>query len=328
MPVHVGRFAAPALAATLAAALPGGLAGVVRGHGAAVVPLAPDTALSSWTMEPTVLAGLLVAAAVYLAAVRRVDRRHPANPVPRRRTAAWLAGPLVCGLALFSFLDAYADQLFSVHMVQHLLLTMVAAPLLALGAPITLLLRAVSPEKRRRWVLPALESIPVRLLGHPVVGWTFFAGVMWATHFSPLFDAALGDDGIHALEHVLFLVAGFLFWWPVMGVDPSPTRMGFGTRLGYVLLGMPQNSFLGLAIFSAPAVLFPHYASLQRAWGPAPLEDQQLAGGIMWALGDLLFLVPLLFLTVAWFRAEEEKGRLSDERLDRERSAREAHERA
>jgi putative copper resistance protein D len=87
---------------------------------------------------------------------------------------------------------------------------------------------------------------------------------------------------------------------------------------------MPQNSFLGLAIFSAPAALFAHYGTLARAWGPTPLEDQQIAGGIMWAAGDMLFLVPLLFLTAAWLRAEEEKGRLHDERLDRERSVREA----
>src|SRR3990170_3481300 len=290
MPVHVGRFATSASAATLAATLLGVSPGAVWAHGAGADQLTTLSALTSWTLEPLALLGILAAAAVYLAAVRRVDRVHRLNPVPRRRTAAWLAGLLVVEVALFSFLDVYAGQLFSVHMVQHILLTMVAAPL--------------------------------RVLGHPVVGWTFFAGVMWAAHFSPLFDAALEDDGVHALEHALFLSAAVMFWWPVIGADPSPHRMGYGTRFGYVLLSMPQNSFLGLAIFSAPAVLFAHYATLTRAWGPTPLEDQQIAGGIMWAVGDMLFLVPLLFLTAAWLRSEEEKGRLHDEWLDRERPVR------
>ena len=322
MPVHVGRFATSAAAATLAATLLGVSPGAVWAHGAGADQLTTLSALTSWTLEPLALLGILAAAAVYLAAVRRVDRVHRLNPVPRRRTAAWLAGLLVVAVALFSFLDVYAGQLFSVHMVQHILLTMVAAPLLVLGAPVTLLLRALPRGWRTRRVMPFLESAPLRLLAHPVVGWTFFAGVMWAAHFSPLFDAALEDDGVHALEHALFLSAAVMFWWPVIGADPSPHRMGYGTRFGYVLLSMPQNSFLGLAIFSAPAVLFAHYATLTRAWGPTPLEDQQIAGGIMWAVGDMLFLVPLLFLTAAWLRSEEEKGRLHDEWLDRERPVR------
>lgn len=324
MPVHVGRAATSAAAATLVAALSVGSAATVQAHGASVGELTVGSAVTSWTFEPLAVGGLLAGTALYIGGLRRVDRAHPRNRVPRRRLWAWLAGTAAIAVALFSFLDVYAGQLFSVHMVQHLLLTMVAAPLLVIGAPVTLLLRAVSRRTRSRWLLPILESRLAHVVSHPVLGWTFLAGLMWAAHFSPLFDAALEDDGLHALEHGLFLVAGLLFWWPVVGTDPIPLRMGHGTRFGYVLLGMPQNSFLGLAIFSAPAVLFPHYATLGRNWGPTPLEDQQLAGGIMWAAGDMLFLVPLLYLIALWFRAEDEKGRVHDERLDRERSEREA----
>jgi putative copper resistance protein D len=308
--------------AGLATAAMGSVPGSVLGHVTDVAPPAPTpwTGLVSWTLEPVALIGILGAAALYLAAVRRVDQAHPANPVPRRRIAAWLAGLGVIGVALFSFVDVYATSLFSVHMVQHLLLAMVAAPLLLLGAPITLLLRVASPETRKRRILPVLESRPVRFISHPVVGWLVFAVVLWASHFSPIFGAALDDPGIHAFEHALYLGAGLLFWWPIVGVDPHPFRMGHGMRFGYALLAMPLNSFLGLVLFVTPVVLYEHYATLQRAWGPTPLEDQQLAGGIMWAAGDLIFLVPLLFLTLAWFRAEEEKGRLHDEKLDRERA--------
>jgi putative copper resistance protein D len=109
----------------------------------------------------------------------------------------------------------------------------------------------------------------------------------------------------------------------VVAADPSPHRMGHAARIGYVLLGMPQNAFLGVAILSARGVLYPHYATLERPWGPPPLVDQQLAGGLMWGAGDLLFLGPLLLLVVAWFQAEEAEGRRVDARLDRERQARE-----
>jgi putative copper resistance protein D len=322
--VFVGRRRALAAGLTLATALLPVLAGPVAAHGQAVAALTVAVALTSWTIEPAALLGLVLAFGLYLLAVRRVDRAHPAHPVPRRRIAAWSAGLAVVALALFSVVDVYADELFTVHMVQHLLLTMVAPPLLLQGAPITLLLRSASAEHRQRWILPVLESRAVVAITHPVVGWVGFALVMWGSHFSPLFDAALADDGIHAAEHALFLTAGLLFWLPVGGIDPNPHRMGHAARVGYMLLGLPQNSFLGLAIFSAPTVLYAHYAALVRAWGPTPLQDQQLAGGVMWAAGDVLFLVPLLAVVAAWFRSEEEKGRLHDERLDRERTRAEA----
>jgi putative copper resistance protein D len=206
-------------------------------------------------------------------------------------------------------------------MVQHLLLAMVVPPLLALGAPVTLLLRASSRDVRRRFLLPILHSRPVRVLAHPIVAWLTFTAVMWISHFSPLFDAALEDEGVHAVEHALFLGAGFLFWWPIVAADPVPWRMGFGARLVYLGLSMPQNTFLGLALYSAESPLYRHYATLERTWGPDPLADQQLAGGLMWAIGDFLFIIPLVLLVAAWLQAEEAEGRRVDARLDRERRA-------
>lgn len=290
-------------------------------HGSGPAPLEPSSALSGWTLDPFVWLPLGAAGVLYGLAVRRVDAAHPDNPVPRLRVWSWVCGLLVLLVALQSAIDAYATTLFSIHMVQHLLLTMVAAPLLALGAPITLLLRVVSSGTRRRVILPVLHSLPVRIASNPVVCWVLFAGVMWASHFTPLFDAALEQPLVHHAEHALYLAVGMLFWWPVVGADPSPWRMSHAARVGYTLIGMPQSSFLGLALFSAPTVLYNHYATLGRTWGPTPLEDQQLAGGIMWAGGDLLFLVALLFAVRAWLRAEEIRGRQVDARLDRERAA-------
>ncbi len=301
--------------------------GVAAAHGIAPGPPDPAMILTGWSFDVEVWLPLLLAAWAYLVLVRSVDRAHPSNPVPRRRTWYWMAGLGMLLLATQSVIGAYDTTLFTVHMTQHLLLTMVAAPLLLLGAPITLLMRASSTATRKRWILPVLHSRLVRTLGNPFVAWTLFAVVMWTSHFSPLFDAALEAPLVHELEHLLFLTAALLFWWPVVGVDPAPRKLSHPMRIGYLMIGMPFSSFLGLAIFSATTVLYTHYATLSRSWGQSPLDDQAWAGGIMWAGGDLVFLVAMILAVVAWLRAEEAEGRRMDAVLDH-RAARASRARA
>src|SRR5689334_7152844 len=257
-----------------AAAILGLLVAVPSAAAHGPVPLDPPSPLGlvlGWSFEPAVALPLLAATVVWLRLVRRVDRAHPANPVPRRRTGAFLLGIAVIAFALMSGIDSYDTTLFSVHMVQHVLLTLVAAPLIALGAPITLLLRVATPEVRRRSILPVLHSRVLRVLSFPVVSWVVFAGVMWGTHFSPLFDASLENPLIHDLEHGLYLAAGLLFWWPAVGLDPSPWRMPHPVRAMYVFTQMPQNTFLAVTILNSGSVLYHHYATLVRPWGPTAL---------------------------------------------------------
>ena len=276
--------------------------------------------LFAWSFDPTIQLPLLLATAAWLWAVRRVNALHPHNRVPTSRTVTFLAGLAVVELALQSPIERYADTLFAAHMVQHVMLTLFAPPLVALGAPVTLLLRVARPDIRRRSILPLLHSRVFRAISHPVVAWILFAGVMWATHFSPIFERSLENDLVHDLEHLAYLTAGMLFWWPAIGLDPSPWRMPHPLRILYVFLQMPQNTFLALAIYSAAEPLYPHYVALQRSWGPTPLADQQLAGGLMWVIGDLTFLVAILGIVVAWMRAEDRTSARQDARLDAERA--------
>ena len=281
------------------------VASSVTAHGP--VPAEPPSAttlLLGWTFEPFPTLGIVVAVIWWWWAVRRVNAEHPTNPVPVRRSVAFAAGLAVLAVALVSGIDRYDTTLFSVHMVQHLLLAMVAAPLIALSAPITLVLRLVSPVTRRRWVLPFLHARLTRILAFPVVAWIVFATVMWVSHFSPLFEAALEDPLVHDLEHALFLGAGLLFWWPAVALDPAPWRMPHPARALYVFLQMPQNTFLAVVLLNAPAALYPHYATLVRTWGPTPLADQQAAAGIMWLVGDAIFLVAVMAIVVGWMRAD------------------------
>jgi cytochrome c oxidase assembly factor CtaG len=309
-----------AVAVALGAAL--GAPGVALAHGPA--PAEPPTIGSlvlGWSFEPLVVLLLVVAGGAWLAVVRRVDRAHPGNPVPRRRSVAFLAGLGAIAVALMSGIEAYDTTLFSVHMVQHILLTLVAAPLIVLGAPITTLLRAATPNVRQRILLPILHSRVLKVVSFPVVAWLVFAGVMWGSHFSPLFNASLEDPLVHDLEHGLYLAAGLLFWWPAIGLDPSPWRMAHPVRTMYVFLQMPQNTFLAVVILNSSVALYAHYATLVRSWGPTALEDQQLAGGIMWLAGDLLFLAALAGILAGWMRHEQRTEAASDRRLDAERAA-------
>jgi cytochrome c oxidase assembly factor CtaG len=313
----------------LAASLAGLIApSVAQAHGDAPDPGSLAGALLQWRFDWYEVLPLVLAGVLYFMAERRVAREHPENPHPRWRAWCWYIALGVLYVALQSPIGVYDTTLFSVHMVQHLLMAMVAAPLMALAAPITLLLRVAPPRVRQRWILPVLHSLPLKVIAFPVLTWTLFAGVMWATHFSSLYNAALDNELIHFAEHGLYMGAALLFWWPVVGADPSPWRMPHAVRIGYLFLGMPQSSFLGLAILSAPQVLYPHYETVTRSWGPSPLADQQLAGGIMWAGGDLVFLIALILAVWVWLRAEEAEGRRVDARLDREQAARERADRA
>lgn len=287
-----------------------------HGLGDHLPPLDPTTALTRWAFDPALTLFLFVAASAYLLAVGVVDRHHPTSPVPRRRPLAWLAALAVLAIALESSIDVYAEALFSVHMVQHLLLVAIAAPLLALAAPVTLALRVASPSARNGVLLPALRSRPISALTHPLVGWLAFAAVMWVSHFSPLFDASLENPLVHEFEHALYLGAAMLFWWPVIAADPVRHRLGWMARIVYLGSALPWNSFLGVAIYFAPAVLYAHYATVARSWGPSPLLDQQIAGAVMWVGGDLAFLVALLLVVAGLLADEERKGRLFDARMD------------
>jgi len=302
--------------AWLAAASPG------SAHG--IAPADPPTVANlalGWTIEPTVALGILAALVWWRWAVRTVDRAHPANPVPRSRSVAFVAAMVALAFALMSGIEHYDTTLFSIHMIQHILLMLVAAPLLALSAPVTLILRVSSPATRRRWILPVLHSRVVRVLAHPIVASVVFGVVLWGAHFSPLFDAALEDPRIHELEHALFLGSALLFWWPAVGLDPAPYRLSYPSRILYIFMQMAMNTFMAMVILSAGDVLYPHYATVIRAWGPTPIEDQKLAAGFMWIAGDLIYIGAILAVMAGWIRSAEREAPRTDRKAAQELAA-------
>ncbi|HEX2140767.1 MAG TPA: cytochrome c oxidase assembly protein [Candidatus Limnocylindria bacterium] len=295
--------------------------GLVLAHGAdAPAPTFPGV-LAQWSFDPLAVIGLLLAGGLYLSAVRQVNAAHRSNPHPRWRTWVFLGGLATIGVALLSPIEAYEGALFSVHMVQHMLLQLVAAPLLLAGAPITLALRVASPAVRRH-LLAVLHSRVLRALSFPVLAWVLFAATNWGWHYSTLYNDALENQLLHYLQHANFLAVALLFWWPAIGVDPSPWRLPHPVRLFYLFLAMPQQSFLGVSLLQAPTVLYPHYVTNVRDWGMTPLEDQQLGAVIMWVVGDMAFLAGMAVVVLLWMRQEERRTARIDARLAAERAAR------
>jgi putative membrane protein len=282
--------------------------------GAPPQPTLADTleVLGTWRPLSGVGAALGLTAVAYLGAVARVHRlrrargRGPAGGGwPPLRTASFLGGVAVLAVVLLSGLEARASELLSAHMVQHLALMLVAPPLLLAGAPVTLALRAL-PSEGRRPLAAALRSRLARQASRPLVAWSLFAAVTLTTHFSPLYDAAVGDPLLHGVEHLLYLGSGLLFWAPLVGTDPLPHRPTPITRLLYVLLAMPPMALVGVALSSSSGIRYPAYLEAAGLVGPA-LADQRAAGMLMWIGGGAILVAAAL--AVGWSALLREERR-------------------
>lgn len=292
---------------------------LAHGAGQGPRPTDPLGIALAWHLDLTLILGLAVGAAAYLSAVRSIDAGHPANCWSRRRTVAYFGALVAVGLALLSPVDTLSDDLLTVQMVQHLLLVAVAAPLLAASGIGTLALRVASPDVRQRYLLPLLHSRLLGALTFPVVGWLAFAAVMWGSHFTSLYNAALLDDGVHEIDHLLYLAAACLFWWPLVSPDPLRWRLHPGARLIALVAAMPPMSFLAVTIAGAAVPLYAAYLGRTDALGIDALTDQQIAGSLMWVTGDLALLIPAAYVLVLLVRHEEAETKRVDARLDRER---------
>lgn len=265
--------------------------GVVPGPGASEI-------LSAWPIDPLLWIAILGSGVLYVAGVKRI------KGWPRGRSRCFFGGLVVVFVAVGTPLASYDRVLFSVHMVQHLLLTLIAAPLLVLGSPVALASRA-SRGWPRAVLLRMTKSRIATVLGHPIVTWLVFTGVLWATHFTPLYDAALDNEFLHIVEHGLYLGSALMFWWPVVGTDPGAHHLPHPARLAYLVLAMPVQTFLGLALYNADGVLYPHYASVVRDWGPTVLDDQRAGALIMWIGSNPVMLAALALVLSDWMRREQ-----------------------
>lgn len=278
-----------------------------------------ERVFTDWGIDPVPFVLTVWIAGLYLVGVAVLRRRGDAWPVGR--TLAFVGA----GMGSFFFATAsgigrYDTTLLSVHMVQHMILSMVVPLSLALGAPVTLALRTL-PPRPRGWLLAVLHSRVAKVLSFPPLTFLLYVVSPWALYFSGWYAASLASPFVHELMHVHLVTVGALFFWPLMGIDPLPGRVGYPFRVLLTVLTLPFHAFLGVTIMGQTTLLGEsHYLALREgpmaSWLPPALEDQHLAGGILWGAGDLVGLVFFLVLFVQWVRSSMREAAREDRRLD------------
>jgi putative copper resistance protein D len=271
--------------------------------------------LASGTFDLFFLVNLLLAAGWYAWAVRRV-----------RKTGTWSRWASSCfyiALALLALtylgpIAAWSHTFFWAHMTQHLVVMMVVAPLLVLSNPVTLAFRASSAATRRRWVVPILRSRAVRILTNPWVTWVLFAGALLGTHFTPFYDLALRNHDLdYFVEQPLYLIAALLFYFPLIGSNLQPRRPSHAVRLLSLGTMMFPEALVGAVIYFASVPLYSAFDTV-RPFGLSVLDDQRLAGGLMWALVMVVDSGWMMLAAAEWFTSEQKKEAALDRRIAQE----------
>lgn len=273
-----------------------------------------DQLSTVWHLNAVPILSLIVVAGLYVIGVTSLTARGDKWPIGR--TCAFLGGLFVGAYATAGWVAAYDGYLFSAHMAQHMLLTMVMPVLLALGAPITLALRTL-PAAPRTLLLKLLQSRVAKIFSNPLVGFALFVATPFTFYFSGLYLYTLEHPWAHDLAHLHFVVVGCIFFWPLVGVDPLPHRPPHWARVFVLFLALPFHAFLGLAIMSGTTILGgAHYLALGIS-PSAALNDQHTGGGLIWGTGDVLGGFIFLAVMIQWARADEREAKRIDRDLDR-----------
>lgn len=243
----------------------------------------------------------VLAICIYLHAVALYNARFPERTYSPLRIAAFVSGAAVMTAAVLPPMESLADSSFAWHMTQHVVLMLVGPPLLLLGAPL-LLLVAVPPPRIARRITAAASSPIGHMLFAPLTGWLLFIAVLWMSHFSPLYETALEHRGVHILEHAIYVGTALLFWASVVQVGYTPRPVPYAARMLYLFLAIPQGAFLGLALYAARYVMYPHYLAGRSS--ALALADQQNGGAVMWIAGGFLLFIAFMCTAGAWAAAE------------------------
>ena len=269
-----------------------------------------------WNLDPELLVPAALLTALYLRGL--YVWRDRSRPHPRWRSACYLLGVAVLVLAIESPLDALAEHHFSMHMVQHELLVMFAAPLILLGAPTTPVLRGLPRAARRALVRPLLRRRAARALWRIATHWltaaAAFTALMWAWHLAPgWYDLALEDDLVHDLQHASFTAGGLLVWWNVIDPAPLRSRLGYVARMGLLLAVSTPKAFLGALIAFNESALYGFYQSVEPILALTPAQDQEIGGLIMWVPSQMMFLIAAGVVFAVWAHKAEQRQRAEDD---------------
>jgi len=281
------------------------LAGVSGAEAHAGEPLAPHDLWTAWSLEPFVVAPVLLSALLYARGASRLRRAGAREYQPGSgRVRAFAAGWASLVVALVSPVDALGGVLFSGHMLQHEILMLLAAPLLVAGRPFVAFLWGL-PAGWRRSAGPLLRSPAARRVWRgatlPLLAWSLHGVALWVWHIPRLFEATVTADLVHTFQHASFFVTAVIFWWALL--EEKTGASGYGMACLYVFTTAVHSSILGALLTFAPTTWYSVYAPTAPVWGLTPLEDQQLGGLIMWVPAGIVYAASGLALFAAWIHA-------------------------
>ncbi|MGW3957165.1 cytochrome c oxidase assembly protein [Streptomyces sp. NPDC004752] len=274
-----------------------------------------------WSADPFFLVACLLGLGLYAWGVVRLRRRGDAWPVAR--TVSFVLGVLTIMLVMCTKLNDYGMVMFSVHMVQHMVISMLSPILILLGAPVTLALRALPVAARgrkgpRELLLVLLHSHYMRIITHPAFTIPMFVASLYALYFTPLFDFLMGSKTGHIAMMMHFLAVGVVFFWPIIGVDPGPHRPGHLMRMLELFAGMPFHAFFGIALMMGSTPMVDTFRNPPASLGIDALADQSAAGGIAWAFSEIPSVLVLIALLFQWYGSEQRQAKRKDRAADRD----------
>jgi len=288
-------------------------------------PLPPEFTIdmwfAGWDVDILWAMGAALGLFFYLAGVWRMHRRGDGWPI--HRTVFWVLGLIMLVWVTCGPINLYQDYLFSVHMLGHMMLTMAIPLLLVSGAPITLALRAIHKRDDgtrggREWIMWAVHSPFSRVITHPFVAAGLFIGSLWAFYFTDLVRWSMYEHLGHEWMVIHFLITGYLFVMSLVGVDPVPYRLPYPGRLITLIAVMAMHAFFGIAIMMQEGLMVAEwFGSMGRTWGPTPMEDQYLGGGIAWSIGEIPTLIVAITVAIQWSRDDTKVQRRNDRHADR-----------
>jgi putative copper resistance protein D len=289
-------------------------------------PASVGRIFTDWRFDLIYGTAAIVLAIVYLRGVIRLRRRGDSWPIGR--TVSWLAGCAVLLFVTSSGMGMYSAAMFSIHMIEHMVLSMLVPVLLVLGGPVTLALRALpvagkdAPPGPREWINTALHSKFSHVITNPVLVVTLFIGSFYVLYLGGLFDDVVKYHSAHVLMNAHFLLSGYLFYWLVIGIDPAPRTLSPVAKVGIVFGSLPFHAFFGIALMMTDTVIAQsYYNSLHLPWYIDRMSDQRLGGGIAWAAGEIPLVLVMLALLVQWRRQDDRAAKRFDRREDRDDDA-------
>jgi putative membrane protein len=272
-----------------------------------------------WTFDPLIITGLSVLIALYTRGLW-LSKGRSANLFPWWRPTLFYIGWLSLLAGAVSPIDGLSGDLFLMHMIQHMLLVMIAPPLILLGAPVVPVMRGLPDVVRYNFAIPLLQMRRVRRMLHfltsPLIAWLFFVFTLWIWHIPAVYNDATQNEGLHLLQHTMFIGAAGFFWWSVIDPVPLRPRLACALRLLYLFLATLQSVALGGIITLSTDVLYTYYETVPRTWSITVADDQTIAGLIMWIPGAMMYFIAMAAIFLVMLKQDDQRMRRLEGRED------------